>query len=151
MSNVKAVKSVNYSDDTIATMKAMYTGKDNKKDVAAIAAKIGKTAGSVRAKLSNLGVYEVEKKGTTKSGAGTTKKVDLVERIAGAVGGLSEAEQDGLVKATASPLAKILNQLTTRPPRDSLMAMVDEIDLEIMAKEEAEKAEKEAADNKDSE
>ena len=60
-------KAVNYSQAMLDTMATMYTGADNKAEVAAIAKKLGKTAGSVRAKLSQLGVYEVAAKTATAS------------------------------------------------------------------------------------
>lgn len=112
------VTKVNYTDAQIATMTASYKGVDNKKEVAMIAADLGKTAASVRAKLSNLGVY---KTATPAKGEGKgNTKADIVGAIAVAGGfTLSEAEQEGLAKATAGPLAKILASLTNREESES--------------------------------
>jgi hypothetical protein len=104
-------KAVNYSQAMLDTMATMYTGADNKAEVAAIAKKLGKTAGSVRAKLSQLGVYEVAAKTATASTR--TKKADLCAQI-GKIANLKEAEIEGLEKATAAPLEKILKMLTTK-------------------------------------
>ena len=105
----KAAKAVNYSDADMATMTSMYTGKDNATEVKAIAAKLGKSAASVRAKVASMGLYVKAEKAT--AGKRVGKKAEIVERIASMVT-LSEADQEGLGKATAAPLARILAQLT---------------------------------------
>ena len=105
-------KAANYTPEMIKTIETMYTGKDNKAEVVAIAAKIGKTPASVRSKAADLGIYVAAGKAKTESGR--VKKSDIVADIAKALGGLSEAEQEGLEKATAVPLQKILDRLA--PP-----------------------------------
>ena len=104
-------KAVNYSETQIATLTASYKGVDNKKEVAMIAADLGKSAASVRAKLSSLGLYKTaEAAKATKS----VKKLDIVSAIKASGVELSEAEMEGLTKATSAPLAKILAALTNR-------------------------------------
>ena len=100
----------NYTDEMVATMEAMYTGADNKAEVKAIAAAIDKTESSVRSKLGSLGRYVTEiKVSKTK---GKTKSAIATE-IGGLVPeGFTDLEIEGLVKATAGPLAKILDALT---------------------------------------
>jgi len=107
----KVAKAVNYTQEMVDTMSTMYTGKDNVNDVKAIATKLGKTAGSVRAKLAQLGLYEIAEK--AKSGKRVGKKADLCAQI-GKIANLKEAEREGLEKATAAPLEKILKMLTTK-------------------------------------
>jgi Mn-dependent DtxR family transcriptional regulator len=102
-------KAVNYTPANIETMKEMYTGKDNTSEVKAIAAALGKTPNSVRAKLAAEGLYVVAKKAAT--GSARTKKATIVADIAKRVGGLEDFEQEGLEKATAAPLQKILDAL----------------------------------------
>lgn len=101
-------KTANYSDAQIAILKAKYTGADNATEVVAIAAEVGKTPASVRAKLSSMGIYKTAEKAAT-----TTEKVNkmvLADKIGDAVG-LSEAEREGLSKATKSALEKVLARL----------------------------------------
>ena len=110
-STTKTVKAANYSEAQIVSLTAAYKGVDNKKEVAMIAADIGKSAASVRAKLSSLGLYKTaEASKATKS----VKKLDIVAAIAASGIELSEAEKEGLTKATSAPLVKILAALTNR-------------------------------------
>lgn len=103
-------KAANYSEAQIAEMKALYTGADNSTEVKAIAAKLGKSPASVRAKLASMGVYQkAEAVATTST---RTKKADIVAAIAKAGVPLTEAEMEGLEKATASALDKVLARLT---------------------------------------
>lgn len=106
----KKTKAANYTTENLATLTAGYTGNDNKAEVKTLAAKVGKTEASVRAKLSNMGLYKVAKKTVTASTR--VKKVDIVNAIVNAGVGLNEAERDGLEKATAGALNKILGKLT---------------------------------------
>jgi len=99
----------NYSDADIAVLKSGYTGLDNKAEVAKLAAELGKTPQSVRAKLSNMGVYVKEEKESAK--ADRTNKTAIAESIGAAVG-LKEHEIEGLAKATKSALEKVLAALT---------------------------------------
>jgi hypothetical protein len=111
----KAAKAANYTQNVIDVMADMYTGKDNKAEVSAIAKKIGKTEGSVRAKLAQLGLYEAAVKVSAKSDR--VRKSDICEHI-GRIANLKEAEIEGLEKATAAPLAKILARLMAVEPKE---------------------------------
>jgi hypothetical protein len=102
-------KAVNYTSEAVETMLEMYKGADNKTEVAQIAAALGKSTGSVRAKLAQLGAYVVPLK------AAKTAKTDSKEAIAEAIAekvGLKDFEVEGLTKATKAPLLKILESLT---------------------------------------
>jgi hypothetical protein len=105
-------KAANYTEEVLTTMREMYTGKDNKVEVPAIAAKIGKPVASVRAKLASLGLYH--KEAVAASTSTRTKKSDLVAGIVKMGVPLSDAESEGLEKSTASALDKILATLTNR-------------------------------------
>lgn len=107
------VKAANYSVEDIATLTAGYVaGEDNKSQVSVLAAKLGKTTNSVRAKLANLGLYQAEKKAASTSTR--VKKADIVAGIAAKVEGLNEADCDGLEKATSGALTKVLASLTNK-------------------------------------
>jgi hypothetical protein len=110
-STTKTVKAANYTEAQIATLTSSYKGVDNKKEVAMIAAEVGKSVASVRAKLSSLGLYKTAE--AAKS-AKSVKKVDIVAAIKATGVKLSEAEMEGLTKATSAPLEKILAALTNR-------------------------------------
>jgi hypothetical protein len=102
-------KAANYSDADLLVMRETYTGVDNKAEVAEIATALGKTVPSVRAKLSNLGLYKVADK--PKTGAKGSTKTVIAEAIAKEAG-LSEAEVEGLTKSTKGALEKVLARLT---------------------------------------
>lgn len=105
----RKVKTANYSEAQIAELKSGYTGSDNVAEVAALAEKLGKTPASVRAKLSSMGLYKTAEKADSETDR-VTKRV-LVEKV-GEIVGLSEAEVDGLEKATKSALEKVLARLS---------------------------------------
>ena len=107
-------KTVNYSAEAVATMSKMYTEATggNAAVVAKIATTINKSQASVRAKLSNLGLYKSESTYTAHSAVKNTKQ-SIAESIA-SMTNLSEVEIEGLAKATKSPLQKILQQLTNQ-------------------------------------
>jgi hypothetical protein len=109
-------KVVNYSEKDVEVLRTMYVGADNKAELAAISAEIGKSVPSVRSKLNSMGLYKsaTQTKGAEK-GEG---KMDIVERIAGVVG-LAEHEKDGLYKATKPALQKILDKLAPKPEAPS--------------------------------
>lgn len=104
------MKQANYTAEQITYMTETYTGKDNKSEVAAIAETVGKSQASVRAKLANLGLYVKAEATATAKGNGITKAT-IAEAIA-TEAGLSEAEVEGLTKATKSALEKVLARLT---------------------------------------
>lgn len=135
------VTKVNYSVDQIATMKAMYSGDNSKIALTLIAEKVGKTVPSVRAKMSAEGFYKPNEKVVTESTR--IKKSDTVSVIAGLVGGLSEADQDGLSKSTAAPLAKIVLALTNKNADDAELAALKEAEINA-SMDESESADSES-------
>jgi hypothetical protein len=106
------VKVENYTPEQVAALKAGYTGTDNKGEVKALAASLGKSEASVRAKLAAEKVYKSSAKAEAKSDRVT--KEALVEQVA-AVVGLNEPEREGLYKATKPAIEKILARLATKP------------------------------------
>lgn len=108
-------KAANYDAKIVEKMTTAYvagreSGESNKVLVANIALEIGKSPASVRAKLAAEGVYEKEE--AAKSASSRTKKADIVAAIVAKGVPLSEAEAEGLEKATASALNKVLARLT---------------------------------------
>lgn len=103
-----STKTANYTAEMEATLKQMYTGKDNSTEVAAIATALGKTPQSVRSKLAQMGVYVAKETAKTKRDGST--KAEIAEAIAAEVG-LNEAEAEGIAKATKSALEKVLQRL----------------------------------------
>lgn len=101
-------KTVNYTPEMESTIREMYTGLDNKTEVAAIATAIGKSPASVRAKISTMGIYVKE---AVEAKAASTNKQAIAEKI-GAVAGLKDFEVEGLSKATKGALEKVLAALT---------------------------------------
>lgn len=104
-----ATKTANYSDKAIATMTAAYTGDNSKDALGKIATAVGKTVPSVRAKLSQLGVYKPNEKAAPKVN-GDNKQV-LADKI-GKLANLTNAEAEGLAKANKAPLERVLASLT---------------------------------------
>ncbi len=103
----KVAKS-NYSEAEVAALRAGYTGADNKAEVAKLAAELGKQPASIRAKLTQLGVYQSVKP-DAKRPKGKTKDT-LVSEVAEKIG-LAEHDRDGLAKATTRVLEAILAKL----------------------------------------
>jgi hypothetical protein len=106
--STKAVKVPNYTPEMVDTMKAMYKGEDNVAEVKAISLAVGRSENSVRAKLNTEKLYK--KAVVVKAASGRVTKAAKVAGI-GAILGLSDAEEEGLIKATAAPLEKILAAL----------------------------------------
>jgi hypothetical protein len=102
------VKTVNYTDEQVAILRASYTGMDNGAEVAALATQLNKTPASVRAKLSQMGIYKTAEKSEDKAER-ITKSV-LVDQIASLID-LAEHEIEGLAKSTKSALEKVLHNL----------------------------------------
>jgi len=75
-----AKKVVNYTDEQVKSMVALYTENPNADTVKKIADDMGKTTRSIIAKLSREKVY-IAKPRTTKSGAEIVSKSDLVKAI----------------------------------------------------------------------
>lgn len=108
-------KAANYDAKIVAEMTSAYVagreaGDSNADIVATIAEDIGKTPASVRAKLAAEGVYQKEE--AAKTAGSRMKKADIVAAIVGKGVPLNDAEAEGLEKATASALQKVLARLT---------------------------------------
>lgn len=104
------VKAANYSEAEIAVLTSGYTGQDNASEVKALASQLGKTTASVRAKLSNMGVYQ-KAESVKSSGEGRTTKADTANAIA-SVTGMNKVEAEALTKTTSAVLDKLLAKLT---------------------------------------
>ena len=71
---------MSYSEELTKEIVDEYSANPSRETVDAIAARIGKTARSVIAKLAAAGVYQTPKR-TTKTGEPIVKKEELVEQI----------------------------------------------------------------------
>jgi hypothetical protein len=107
----KTTKAVNYTVDQTAAIVADYAAGAT---VEAIAAKMGKTARSIIAKLSREQVYK-KKEYKTKTGEVVVKKDAHADAI-GAVLKLTEAETESLTKANKTALVKIFTALANSHP-----------------------------------
>lgn len=107
----KTEKTVNYTTEMEATMKADYLGGMT---VEAIAEKMGKTTRSIVAKLSRMEIYK-KKEYKTKTGEPVVKKDAHADAI-GAILRLSEGEIDSLTKANKTALKKIFDALANSKP-----------------------------------
>lgn len=105
----KTVKPANYSETEIATLRAGYSGSDNKTEVLELSKALGKSPASVRAKLASMGLYA--KAEAVKPEKGSANKTALADSIAEKVG-LLEHEAEGLAKAPKAALEKVLAALT---------------------------------------
>ena len=106
-----AEKTVNYTPEQTTEVLAMYAAGT---DVAEIAARFGKTARSIIAKLSREGVYQ-KKVYTTKTGEAVQKKDQTADAI-GAILRMTEAEIESLTKANKTALRKIFDALANSQP-----------------------------------
>lgn len=106
------VKVVNYTDEMVARMKEVYDGSasdaDRKAQVAALAAELGKSEASVRAKLTSEGVYVPYSKAP--AGKNTVRKATLVAAIAAQLD-VAEEVVESLEKANKVALALIYKAL----------------------------------------
>lgn len=92
-----------YTDDEVSWLVEEYKAH---KDVAAIAAKLGKSPRSIIGKLSRLGVYE-KKVYVGKTGERPVTKLEYCARIAQALG----IDCEGLEKAPKGVLKRIAEEL----------------------------------------
>ncbi len=108
---------VNYSDDQVAAIMAAAAGAGGKINAAIageLAAEMGKTARSLIAKASRMGIYSA-KTYERKDGS----KVEAKDVTADAIGnilGLSEADTDSLAKANRRALQAIFAALANSKP-----------------------------------
>lgn len=102
-------KAPNYSDEAVARLNEVYDGSADeatrKEQVAALAEELGKSAASIRAKLTREGLYVPMAKAP--AGKASIRKSALVTAIANAVG-VDEDVIGSLEKATKVTLAIIL-------------------------------------------
>lgn len=114
------IKTENYSVEQTAELKAAYVavrelGEDARKAVVdTFAAKFGKGARSIVAKLSREGVY-VAKTYTAKTGEKPVKKDAHADAI-GAILGMNENDTSSLAKANKTALVKIFSALANSKP-----------------------------------
>lgn len=119
-STEKKAKKVNYSDAQIAVLTQMYHGKEtkgesNSEDFAAMRQTEelkGKSIPSLRQKLASMNLYVKPEAAKSEKKAGVSK-ADVVESIGKGVPSLTDADMEGLQKATRAPLDKIAAQLVT--------------------------------------
>lgn len=101
---------VNYTTAQVQVLQEMYTGADNRVEVASIAQEIGKSEASVRAKLSTLGFY-VKATKAPRSNTHNVTKAHVAAEIADLTG-MTEVETSNLTKTTSAVLGKLLTKLT---------------------------------------
>lgn len=111
------IKEVNYTEAQAAELKAAYVAAPTRETVDAFAAKFGKSARSIIAKLSRMDVYKA-KEYTTKQGEKPTSKNEHATFI-GRVLGLSDAETDSLEKVNKTALAKLRHWLINSKPLEN--------------------------------
>jgi len=106
-------KAVNYTPEMVEALHAGYdpeaSDEARKAQVAALAAQLGKSEGSIRAKLTHEGIYVTLTKAP--AGKNTVRKAAIVTAIAGAL----EVDEDvigSLEKATKNTLILVFNALT---------------------------------------
>lgn len=110
----KAAKTVNYTDEQTAMLRAEYLAAPVKATVESLAAKLGKTTRSIVAKLSREGIYQAAEY-VSKTGEKPVKKDAHADAI-GAVLQLTEAETESLTKANKTALVKIFKALANSKP-----------------------------------
>lgn len=114
-------KAVNYTAEQETAMKNAYLdgkakGVDNKTIAADLAVMLNKSARSIVAKLTRMGVYKKDAY-VTKTGEPVLKKDDAADAI-GRILKLSPEESDSLAKANKSALKKVLKALSESKPID---------------------------------
>ena len=109
----KTPKAVNYTAEQTAEMVGLYVAAPSKATVEMIAAKLGKSARSIVAKLAREKVY-VAPTYKTKTGEAVAKKDTLADKIGEIVGG-SANDVDSLTKVNKTMLKLILDKLTPAP------------------------------------
>ena len=111
-----ATKTVNYTSEQEANMLAVYTANPTQDTVNTLAVSMGKTARSVIAKLSRMGVYKA-KEYVRKDNTSVEKK-DTTATAIGTILGLSEADTDSLAKANRKALQAVFAALANSKPLD---------------------------------
>lgn len=106
MTNLTANASSNYTEEMIETMMDKYSAEPTRATVDVLAGQFNKSARSIIAKLSALGIYQKVER-VTKKGEPVVLKAELVEAIQVAVA----AELPSLEKASKRDLQVLLDQL----------------------------------------
>ena len=105
---------VNYTDAMVARLHEGYDGSasdaDRKAQVTALAAELGKSEASVRAKLTSEGIYVPYSKAP--AGKNSVRKAAIVAAIANELG-VSEEMAESLEKANKAILARIFTALAS--------------------------------------
>jgi hypothetical protein len=106
---------VNYTDEAVARLNAVYDGNDTEANrdaqVAQLAEELGKSAASIRAKLTRERLYVPKAKAP--AGKATVSKAALVQAIADAID--EDVDVIGsLEKATKVTLAKVLRAVAAK-------------------------------------
>jgi len=109
--STKTVKAPNYTPEQETAMQADYAAGVS---VEKIAESLGKSARSVVAKLSRLGVYKA-KEYKSKTGEPVQKKDETADAI-GLVLKMTEAEIESLTKANKTALVKIWKMICDSKP-----------------------------------
>ena len=112
MATAKTEKIVNYTPEQENTLRVGY--ETDKKTVEELALIVGKTARSVVAKLSRMGIYK-KKEYVSKTGEAPVKK-DMQADTIGRILGLSENDTDSLTKANKTTLKAIMKALANSKP-----------------------------------
>ena len=98
----------NYTDEQVQTLRDNYVGADNTTELPQLAEQVGKSVPSVRAKLSQMGLYVTPEK--AEAGTHRETKADKAAEIAGIIE-LNEPETEALAKTTNAVLDKIRERL----------------------------------------
>lgn len=127
-------KTMNYTEAQVTEMTQAYTTNPTPDTVKTLAADFGKTVNSVRAKLSNLGVYKPQAR-TTKAGAPIVRKETLVAAISAFVG----KDVGSFVKANKTDLEAVVAMIAAvQVEVDAFNEQVAEVDAqEPTAEQEA--------------
>lgn len=106
-------KTVNYTEEMVARLHEVYDGEASdevrREQIAALADEVGKSAASVRAKLTSEGIYVPYAKASKTAAA--PRKADIVKAIAEKMNA-NEEVIESLEKATKVALTKVLNALS---------------------------------------
>ena len=108
----KAEKVANYTPEQETILRDGYSSGNY--TVEQLGELVGKTARSVVAKLSRMGIYK-KKAYVTKNGEAPVKKDTQADTI-GRILGLSEADTDSLTKANKTALKAIMTALANSKP-----------------------------------
>jgi len=108
------VKQVNYTEQMVAVLQAGYDGSAAEEvrdaQIKDLAVEVNRSAASVRAKLTHLGLYVPKAK--VEAGKGAVRKATIVAAIAAQLG-VAEEAVESLEKANKAVLARIYTALAS--------------------------------------